>query len=67
MSTRSLRPKDLQVGVNNIVDERTPEVTLMNGDKEKVKWYLFKIPIKDYEKRLERSGISRQSVSCVCI
>lgn len=23
----------------------------MNGDKEKVKWYLFKIPIKDYEKR----------------
>ena len=48
----SLRPKDLQVGVNNIVDERTPEVTLMNGDKEKVKWYLFKIPIKDYEKRV---------------
>ena len=42
----------MQVGVNNIVDERTPEVTLMNGDKEKVKWYLFKIPIKDYEKRV---------------
>ncbi len=46
----SLRPKDLQVGVNNIVDERTPEVELMNGNKETVKWYLFKIPIKDYDK-----------------
>ena len=48
----SLRPKDLQVGVNNIVDERTPEVTLMDGSKEKVKWYLFKIPIKNYDKRV---------------
>lgn len=46
----SLRPKDLQVGMNNIVDVREPEVTLMNGSKEKVKWYLFKIPIKDYDK-----------------
>ena len=48
----SLRPKDLAVGVNNIVDIRTPEVTLMNGDKEKVKWYLFKIPIKGFDKRV---------------
>ena len=48
----SLRPKDLEVGVNNIVDIRTPEVTLMNGDKEKVKWYLFKIPVKDFDKRV---------------
>lgn len=46
----SLRPKDLQVGVNNIVDERTPEVTLMNGDRTTVKWYLFKIPVKNYDK-----------------
>ena len=48
----SLRPKDLQVGMNNIVDERNPEVTLMNGKKEKVKWYLFKIPVKNYDKRV---------------
>ncbi|MCF2604043.1 cell surface protein SprA [Parabacteroides distasonis] len=46
----SLRPKDLQVGVNNIVDVRTPEVTLMNGDRATVKWYLFKIPVKSYDK-----------------
>ena len=48
----SLRPGDLQVGVNNIVDEREPEVTLMNGTKETVKWYLFKIPIKSYDKKV---------------
>ena len=48
----SLRPGDLQVGVNNIVDEREPEVTMMNGTKETVKWYLFKIPIKSYDKKV---------------
>lgn len=46
----SLRPKDLQVGMNYIVDERSPEVTLMNGNRETVKWYLFKIPIRDFVK-----------------
>ena len=46
----SIRPEDLQVGENYIVDERSPEVTLMNGKRETVKWYLFKIPIKDFEK-----------------
>lgn len=48
----SLRPKDLQVGANHIVDLREPEVTLVNGHKEKVKWYLFRIPIKNYDKRM---------------
>ena len=48
----SLRPKDLQVGLNNIVDVRTPEVSLMNGDRAQVKWYLFKIPVKSYDKTI---------------
>lgn len=48
----SLRPKDLQVGANHIVDQRDPEVALVNGHKEKVRWYLFRIPIKNYDKRV---------------
>ncbi len=48
----SLRPADLVVGKNYIVDEREPEVTLMNGTKETVKWYLFKIPIKEYTNKI---------------
>lgn len=46
----SIRQEDLEVGTNYIVDERTPEVTLMNGTTEEVKWYLFQIPLNDYNK-----------------
>jgi cell surface protein SprA len=46
----SMRPADLQVGHNYIVDEREYEATFANGSKSKVKWYQFKIPITEYEK-----------------
>ncbi len=46
----SLRPQDLQIGMNNIVDIRDTTVILTNGQKEKVKWYLFKVPIKKYDR-----------------
>jgi len=46
----SMRPEDLIVGSNFIVDEIEYEATLANGDKSKVKWYQFKIPITDYQK-----------------
>ncbi|MDL2278812.1 cell surface protein SprA [Parabacteroides sp. OttesenSCG-928-G07] len=42
----SLRPQDLVVGSNFITDMREAEPQLANGNREKVKWYLFKIPIK---------------------
>jgi cell surface protein SprA len=48
----SLRPKDMQVGENYIEDIQEPEATLMNGTKEKVKWYLFKIPINGYDRKV---------------
>jgi cell surface protein SprA len=46
----SMRPQDLKIGSNYIVDEIEYNATLANGQKSKVKWYQFKIPITDYEK-----------------
>lgn len=45
-----LRPDKMQVGMNNIVDSRTVMVNLVNGKKESVTWYQFKIPINNYQK-----------------
>ncbi len=39
-----------QVGDNYITEIRTAKVTLANNDTTSVKWYLFKIPIKQYAK-----------------
>ena len=46
----SMRPQDLKVGSNFIVDEIEYTATFANGKQSKVKWYQFKIPITDYEK-----------------
>ncbi len=46
----SMRPGDMKVGSNYVVDEIEYEATLANGTKSKVKWYQFKIPITDYQK-----------------
>lgn len=46
----SIRPEDMRVGSNFIVDEIEYEATFPNGIKSKVKWYQFKVPITDYEK-----------------
>jgi cell surface protein SprA len=46
----SMRPEDLVVGKNFVVDEiENDNVTLANGQKSKVKWYQFKIPITEYQ------------------
>lgn len=45
----SLRPTDMRVGYNHIVDSRETSVTLRNGQKENVNWYLFRIPVEEYE------------------
>jgi len=44
----SLRPEDMEVGKNYIVDEIDYTTTFANGDQSTVKWYQFKIPITDY-------------------
>jgi cell surface protein SprA len=46
----SMRPEDLVVGKNFIVDEIEYEATFANTEKSKVKWYQFKIPITDYQR-----------------
>jgi cell surface protein SprA len=46
----SMRPVDLQVGRNYVVDEIEYEATLANGAKSRVKWYQFKIPITEYQR-----------------
>ncbi|MDR0835281.1 MAG: cell surface protein SprA, partial [Tannerella sp.] len=47
----SIRPQDMVVGTNYIVDKKTARVTLPNGVRnEIVNWYQFKIPIREYEK-----------------
>ncbi len=46
----SLRPEDMVVGRNFIVDEVEYTATFANGEKSPVKWYQFKIPVTDYER-----------------
>lgn len=45
----SLRPKDMVVGQNHIVDKIISNVSLKNGKTEPVTWYQFRIPVDEYE------------------
>ena len=47
----SIRPEDLEIGKNYIVDKRTTSRPLRNGNKEPVDWYQFRIPLTEYEKK----------------
>ncbi len=46
----SLRPEDLNVGGNFIVDRVEDEVEFKNGTKSKVNWYQFRVPIYSYDR-----------------
>ena len=46
----SLRPEEMQVGLNYITDKRTVTTKLRNGNTESVDWYKFRIPIEEYDK-----------------
>ncbi|MDZ7740103.1 MAG: cell surface protein SprA [Bacteroidales bacterium] len=48
----SLRPEDMEVGENYIVDEIEYTATFANGEQSTVKWYQFKIPITDYSRTI---------------
>ena len=48
----SLRPEDLVVGQNYVSDIKSSSVRLRNGKEETVKWYQFKVPLKDYQKKV---------------
>lgn len=40
----------LSLGTNNIVDVKTVKATFQNGQSSDVKWYLFRIPVANYDK-----------------
>ena len=48
----SIRPEDLKVGHNFIVDSRETAGKLRNGESYNVTWYLFRVPLDRYEKRI---------------
>ncbi|MCD7931433.1 MAG: cell surface protein SprA [Tannerellaceae bacterium] len=48
----SIRPSDMQIGQNYITDIRTTTVQLENGKTEEVRWYQFKIPVRQYNRRI---------------
>lgn len=48
----SIRPEDLVVGRNFIVDKRETSPTLRNGTVGHATWYQFRIPLSEYEERV---------------
>ena len=46
-----IRPEAMQVGQNYIVDSRTINAKTRDGKTPEAKWYLFRIPIEQYERR----------------
>lgn len=42
----------MEVGSNYITDVREAYVSLRNGSSETVKWYQFKIPVKEYQNKV---------------
>ena len=47
----SLRPEDLAVGRNFIVDKRVTSPKLRNGQQERVTWYQFRIPLSEFSSK----------------
>ncbi|MFO8236370.1 MAG: cell surface protein SprA [Bacteroidales bacterium] len=48
----SLDPEEMNVGQNYIIDKVTRNVELANGEKSRVNWYQFRIPIRDPDKKV---------------
>lgn len=46
----SLRPHDMLIGSNYIVDEHTTQAVVVNRKKD-VKWYKLRIPVRDFESK----------------
>ena len=47
----SIRPEDLVVGTNHIVDKREYSQTWRDNTKSSVTWYQFRIPVDEFERR----------------
>ena len=53
-----ITPDALKVGENYIVDKREASPSLRNGDKDKVTWYQFRIPLRDTAGRTKVGSIA---------
>lgn len=51
-----IAPEAMVVGQNFIVDQRDTKVKMRDGSWKEISWYLFRIPVDQYEKR--EGGIS---------
>lgn len=47
----SIRPEDMRVGANNIVEKRTTTIKTRNGQMQNTDWYLFRIPVDQWDSR----------------
>ena len=47
----SIDPSRMQVGDNFIVDQITTKPTTRNGQSKEINWYLFRIPVDQFESR----------------
>ncbi|MBL7727848.1 MAG: cell surface protein SprA, partial [Dinghuibacter sp.] len=43
---------NMNIGSNYIVDKRTSSVALANGSSKTVSWYLFRIPVREYYRKV---------------
>lgn len=48
----SIRPQDMVVGKNDIVDKIAVAVKLLNGQTQTVNWYHFRVPIANYQSKV---------------
>ncbi len=48
----SIRPEDLEVGRNYIVDKRVTRPKLRNNKTEEATWYQFRIPLDEFERKV---------------
>ncbi|HPT43105.1 MAG TPA: cell surface protein SprA [Paludibacteraceae bacterium] len=48
----ALRPGTMKIGSNYITDILDANVTLKNGKTETVRWYQFKIPVREYDDKV---------------
>ena len=47
----SINPTDTVVGTNHIADIRHTTVKLRNGETESVRWFQFRVPLEEYERK----------------
>ena len=47
-----INPDSMEIGKNHIADRVVSNVTLPNGKTDEVKWYQFKIPIREYQDKV---------------